>query len=330
MRRREFIAYLPAGAAAVLCGIPDARAQRSIRRIGVLTGVPAGDPIGKQQLGSLQEGLKDHGLTAGRDVLIDHREGTADPEQATNNARELVGLKPDVIVVGTTPGITAVLRETVTIPVVFVNVADPIGSGFISELARPGGNITGFSNFEPSMAGKSIEVLREIAPSTRQILGIFNPETKSNAAYLQSLQAAAHSTALEAIAAPVRSSAEIETAISSFGKSPNGGLVIFPDVYMLANRQPVIDLAAKYRLPAVYGFRRFPSEGGLASYGLDPFDPYRRAASYVGRILSGEKAGELPVQQPTKFELVINLKTAKVLGLTVPQSLLLRADEVIE
>jgi putative tryptophan/tyrosine transport system substrate-binding protein len=235
-----------------------------------------------------------------------------------------------VIVAATTPGIAALLRETRTIPIVFVQVADPVGQGFIANLARPGGNITGFTNFEFSLGGKWLEMLKEIAPQVARVALIFNPDTLPHAAFVDSFETAAPSFAVQSVPISVHGPTEIEVAINAFAQEPNGGLVVLPDITFAVHRHQIIGLAAKYHLPAIYGFSYFAKDGGLVSYGPDPVDPFRRAPAYVDRILKGTNPGELPVQAPTKFELVINLKTAKTLGLTVPPSLIARANEVIE
>jgi putative ABC transport system substrate-binding protein len=246
-------------------------------------------------------------------------------------AKELVALQPDVILSNTTPTTTALLQQTLTIPIVFAIVADPVGSGFVASFARPGGNVTGFTFTEPTMAGKWLELLKEIAPRVVRIAMLFNPVSATYADYwLNPFRAAAPSFAVEAIAAPVRDTSELESVIAAQAREPNGGLIAMPDSFTDAHRVEITSLAARYRLPAVYPFRFFAEVGGLLSHGVDRTDNFRRAATYVDRILKGEKPADLPVQTPTKYELVINMKTAKALGLTVPQTLLARADEVIE
>jgi putative tryptophan/tyrosine transport system substrate-binding protein len=328
MRRREFIVLL-SGAVALP---PVARAQQPepMRRIGVLIALPEDDPEAKSRVEALQTALQNLGWIAGRSIRIDYRWGTANPKQATANAKELIDLKPEVIVVQSTPGVAALLRETRTIPIVFLGVADPMGSGFIESMPRPGGNITGFSNFDITMAGKWLELLKEISPAMRRSLVLVHPESTPDLAYLRAAETAASSMALQLVPARLQESANIEIAIKGFAQDPSGGLVVLPDIFMTVHRRQIISLAAKYQLPAVYGFRLFVTEGGLISYGVNPLDEWRQAPSYVDRILHGEKPHDLPVQAPTKFELVINLKTAKVLGLTIPPSLLALADEVID
>ena len=328
MKRRQFIALL-GGAAMVTvspCIVLGQQTDRT-RRIGLLMGFPENDPESQRRVKAFQQGLQEVGL---RDIHIDYRWGTADPDQTAANAKELIDLKPDVIVGATTPGVVALLRQTRTIPIVFVQVADPVGQGFIENLARPGGNITGFTSFEFSLGGKWLEILKDVAPKVVRIGLIFNPDTVPYAAYVGSIKAAAPSFAMQPVLLPVRGATEIEGAISTFAQEPNGALVVLPDIHIAVHRQLVIGLAAKHRLPAVSGLPYFAADGGLVSYGPDTVEQLRRAAAYIERILKGTSPGELPVQQPTKFELVINLKTARALGLDVPLQLQQVADEVIE
>jgi putative ABC transport system substrate-binding protein len=242
----------------------------------------------------------------------------------------LVGLQPDIILTGTFAATVAFQRETRTIPIVFVGVADPVASGLVARLDRPGGNVTGFANFETTLGGKWLELLSEIAPGLKRAAIMFDPDTATASTYMPSFELAARSLKVVAIIAPVHSDAEIETAITTLGREPGGGLVVMPDGFMFSHRAPIILAAARANVPAVYSQYDFPREGGLLSYGIDAVDIFRRAATYVDRILRGAKPTELPVQLPTKFEMVVNLKTAKALGLTVPPSILLRATEVIE
>jgi putative tryptophan/tyrosine transport system substrate-binding protein len=235
-----------------------------------------------------------------------------------------------VIFAATTPAVAALVRQTRTIPIVFVQVGDPVGQGFVASLARPGGNMTGFTPYEFSLGGKWLEILKDIAPQVARVALVFNPDTVPYAGFVRSAEAAASSLAVHAVPAPVRSPSEIEMAIKAFAQEPSGGLVLFPDVSTAAHRKRIIELAAEYRLPTVYGLLFFATDGGLVAYGPDSVEPYRRAATYVDRILKGANPGELPVQAPTKYELIINVKTAKALGLTVPPSLVAQADEVIE
>jgi len=331
MRRREFIALV--GGTAVALPLP-ARAQQvdRMRRIGVLMPLAADDPVGQARIAALHEGLEKLGWIEGRNIRIDTRwTTTGDVESMQRYAKELVALQPDLIVTQSTPITATLLQETRTIPIVFALVADPIGSGFVASFAKPGGNVTGFVTIEPTMAGKWLELLKEIAPRADRVAFLFNPATATYFEYwLNPFKAAAVSFAVEAIAAPVRDRSELEPVIAEQARTPNGGLVVMPDTFTDTHRVEITSLAARYRLPAVYPYRQFTAVGGLLSYGDDLIDNFRRAPTYVDRILKGEKPSELPVQAPVKFDLVINLKTAKELGLDVPLHLQQRADEVIE
>jgi putative ABC transport system substrate-binding protein len=247
-------------------------------------------------------------------------------------AQELVALQPDLIVSQITPTTTAVLKETRTIPIVFAMVADPVGSGFVANMSRPGGQVTGFATMEGSLGGKWLELLKEVAPRVARVAVLFNPTTAATFAdyYLNPLKAASASLGVEVIVAPVHDTTELESVVAKQAREPNGGLIVLPEAFLILHRAEVTSLAARYSLPAVYPYRQFPEIGGLLSYGFDRLENWRRAASYVDRILKGEKPGDLPVQTPTKYDLVINLKTAKTLGLTISRELQLRADEVIE
>jgi putative ABC transport system substrate-binding protein len=329
MRRREFIAGLGAVAWPLA-----ARAQQGerMRRIGVLLPSDENDPYAKPAYAGFTQALANLGWTEGRNVRMDVRWGGGDTNRIQFLAKELVGLQPDIIVSGgTTPGIVAVRRETQTIPIVFTNLGDPVASGLVVTLNQPGGNITGFANMDTTLGSKWIELLSEIAPGLKRVAIMFNPDTSPAwTNMLPSLETVARSLKFVPITVPVRSDAEIETTIVALGREPGGGLVVVPSVFTAVHRVPLILAAARNNIPAVYPYSFYARDGGLLSYGPDPQDQYRRAASYVDRILRGEKPGDLPVQLPTKFEMVLNLKTAKALGLTVPQSILLRADEVIE
>jgi putative ABC transport system substrate-binding protein len=329
MRRREFIAGLGSAAAWPVV----ARAQQSdrMRRVGVLTGNDENDPLAKTSISAFIQALAGLGWTLGRNMQMDLRSADGgDTNRIRAFAQELVGLRPDIILAGTTPATAALQRETQTIPIVFATVSDPVASGLVARLDRPGGNITGFANLEASMGGKWPELLSEIAPGLKRVAIMFNPDTAPVSTYMPSLEAAARSLNVEPIIAPVHSDVEIEAAIVAFGRKPGGGLVVMPDVFTNVHRMPIISAAARNNIPAVYWLPAFAREGGLLSYGVDQVDIFRRAASYVDRILRGEKPGDLPVQFPSKYVMVANLMTAKALGLTVPQSILLRADEVIE
>jgi putative tryptophan/tyrosine transport system substrate-binding protein len=331
MRRRDFIAGL-GGAAATWPLAAYAQQPDRMRRIGVLIGFGENDPEAKAQLSGFMQGLADLGWTDGRNLRMDVRWAADNIDRMRTFAKELVGLRPDVIIAHSTPVTAALQRETRTIPIVFVNVVDPVGDGFVAGLPRPGGNITGFINLEASMAGKWVELLTEIAPGVKRVAIMFNPDTAPGGGsyYLPAFEAAARSLNVAPIAAPVHSDAEIETVITSLSREPGGGLVVMPDAFMGVHRAPTILLAARNNVPAVYQRSVFVRDGGLLSYGTDPVDIFRRSASYVDRILRGTKPAELPVQLPTRFEMVLNVKTAKALGLTVPPSIFLRADEVIE
>jgi putative ABC transport system substrate-binding protein len=331
IRRREFIGTL-GGAAAAWPLVARAQQPDGVRRIGVLMGYAESDSDAQAWYAAFQEGLQNLGWTAGRNTQIDTRWATPDDAESMRRfAKELVALQPDLILSSTTPTTSALLQQTHTIPIVFAIVADPIGSGFVANFARPGGNVTGFIFTEPTMAGKWLELLKEIAPRIARVAMLFNPTSATYAEYwLKPFKAAAPSFAVEAIAAPVRDRSELETVIAAQAREPNGGLIVMPDSFTDAHRVEITSLAARYRLPAVYPFRFFAEVGGLLSYGVDRTDNFRRAAAYVDRILKGEKPAELPVQAPTKYELVINLKTAKALGLEIPPKLLALADQVIE
>jgi putative ABC transport system substrate-binding protein len=328
MRRREFIAGLGGAVAWPLT----ARAQQGdrVRRIGVLMPGDENDPVPKTFASAFTQALADLGWTDGRNVRMDRRGGAAiTPNHIRALAQELVAPKPDIIVAGSTLATVAVQGETRTIPIVFMG-SDPVASGIVTRLDRPGGNITGFGILEPSLGGKWLELLWEIAPRLKRAAILFNPDAVAASAYMPSFETAARSLKVTPITAPVHSDVEIETAIIALGREPGGGLVVMPDAFTLLHRAPIIAVAARNNLPTVYNDSVFARDGGLLSYGNDLTDALRRAASYVDRILRGEKPGDLPVQFPTKFELAINLKTAKALGLTIPPNLLAVADEVIE
>jgi putative ABC transport system substrate-binding protein len=332
MRRREFITLLGGATAAWPLA---ARAQQSspTRRIGMLSGTSETDPQTKAGVAAFAKALQELGWTDGRNIRIDYRWGASDVDRIQAFAKELVGLQPDLIVASTTPVVAAVARETRTIPIVFVVVSDPVGSGFVASLPRPGGNITGFINIEASLSGKWIEMLKDIVPRAARAALMFNPETAPYFAYyLQPFEAAARSASIEPVAAPVHTATDIERVIASLGDRPDTGLVLMPDIFLttLRNLDPIISLAGRYRVPTIYPYRYMIAAGGLVSYGTDNTDLYRRATTYVDRILKGAKPADLPVQLPTKFELAVNLKTAKTLGLDMPATLLGRADEVIE
>jgi putative ABC transport system substrate-binding protein len=328
--RRTFIGTLAAGLLAAPLAA-EAQPAGQMRRIGVLMAFAESDPQAQNRVAGFRKGLQKLGWAEGRNMRIDMRWATSDAALVQRSAKELVALRPDVILSHNTPTTVALLQQTRTIPIVFAIVSDPVGSGFVASFAQPGGNVTGFTNIEPTMAGKWLELLKQIAPRVARVAFLFNPATAPYAEYyLGPFRAAAPSLALEVIAAPVRDTSDLESAIATQAHAANGGLVIMTDSFLVAHRAKITSLAARYRLPAMYPFSDFVELGGLVSYGNDVIDNFRRAATYVDRILKGATPDELPVQAPTKFELVINLKAAKALGLTIPQSLLLRADQVIE
>jgi putative ABC transport system substrate-binding protein len=329
MRRREFITLL--GGAAVAWPLT-ARAQQPerMRRICILMNTAAADPEGQTRIAAFLQGLQQLGWTDGGNVRIDTRWGAGDPERIRTYATELVGLKPNIILAPSALELLALKRETSAIPIVFTMIYDPVRSGLVESLARPGGNVTGFSLGEFSLGGKMLELLKEMAPQVNRVAVVLNPDQAPHVAMWHAIEAVASSFALRLTAAEVKKGAEIEPAIEAFAHEPNGGLIVVPSPIFSAHRELVTALAARHRLPAVYGYRLYVMSGGMVSYGVDPTDLFRRAALYVDRILKGENPADLPVQNPTKFELIINLKTAKALGLTVPPMLLARADEVIE
>jgi putative ABC transport system substrate-binding protein len=329
LRRREFITLL--GGAAVALPLA-ARAQQPdrMRRIGVLMGLAEDDPETKARLAGFRQGLEKRGWSEGRNVHIDYRFAPAGA-QAQVLAKELVALQPNAIFTHGTPVIAALQRESPTIPIVFAGAADPIGSGFIASLARPGGNITGVMQYEASVTGKWLAMLKEIAPSLVRVAFVANPKTATYYDYyLRAGEALAPSLGIDVVLSPFENAADVERAIGSFASAPNGGLVLMPDITTVVHRDLIIALAARHRMPAVYSLRVFVVAGGLMSYGIDFVDLCRQAASYVDRILRGDKPADLPVQAATKFETTVNLKTAMALGLTVPPGLLVAADEVIE
>jgi putative ABC transport system substrate-binding protein len=331
MRRREFISLI--GGAAGWPLVARAQQPERMRRIGVLMSVEESDPEGKTQLSRFTQGLAESGWADGRNLRMEVRWGGGDVNRTQTFAKELVALQPDVILAQGTPGTAALQRETHTIPVVFVIVADPVGPGFVAGLSRPGGNITGFINSEAVMGAKMLELLREIAPGLKRVAMIFNPDTAPGRGtyYLRDFEAAARSSNLKSIAAEARSNADIESVVTSLGGDPGGGLVVTPDYFMLNHTEQIISQAARNKVPTVYPWKSVVvKQDGLLSYGPDLVDIVRRSAPYVDKILRGAKPADLPVQVPVKFEMAVNVKTAKVLGLTVPPSILLRADDVVE
>ena len=329
MKRRGFITLL--GGAAVAWPLA-AHAQQAggMRRIAVMTNLASDDPEEQARNAAFLQELQQLGWTVGRNVRIDYRWGAGDADRNRRNAAELVALAPDVIVATGSPTLEPLLQTTRTVPIVFVQVVDPVGAGFVESLARPGGSTTGFTNFEYGTSAKWLELLKEMAPGMRTAAVLRDSASAAGIGQLAAIQAVAPSLGVELRPFGVREVGEIERTVTAFARSPNGGLIVTPSGLSIVHHKSIIALAARYRLPAAYGMRLFVADGGLISYGPDSIDPYRRAAGYVDRILKGEKPAELPVQGPTKYELVINMKTAKALGLDVPPSLLARADEVIE
>jgi putative ABC transport system substrate-binding protein len=328
MRRREFVGTI--AAAAVWPIRLRAQQPERMRHLGVMIALAESDPEGQAVAVALREGLQQLGWTEGHNVITHYRWGIGTPERSLAAARELLAMSPDVIMPATTQMMGAVRQETTSIPIVFVNISDPVGTGFVESLARPGNNATGFTNFEYAMAEKWLQTLKEIAPGITTTAVIANPKNPNTALYLRAIEPAAASLGMQVRVTLVNDPAEIERTIGAFARESNGGLLIMPDPLTIAHRELIVALAAQHHLPAAYPYRFFVTSGGLLSYGTDRTDIYRRAASYVDRVLKGANAGDLPIQPPTKFELVINSKTAQALGLTIPSSLLARADEVIE
>jgi len=328
MKRREFITLL-GGAAVVWPLAAGAQQAERMRRIGVLNPFAENDPEVQAQITAFRQALQKLGWTE-RNLRIDYRWSEANPERLRGHAAELVALEPDVILVSSPLALQPLQQETRSIPIVFTAVSDPAGSGFVASLAHPGGNVTGFAVAEFSMYGKYLELLKEVAPQVIRVAVMMNPEQAPQAGNWRAIETVAPSFRVQLMAAHVRDSAEIEHAMDAFAHQSNGALIVLPSALTIFHRGLIIALAARHRLPAIYAFRQFVVDGGLMSYGVDLVDQYRQAASYVDRILRGEKPADLPVQQPTQFKLLINLKTAKALGLEVPWFLQQRADEVIE
>jgi putative ABC transport system substrate-binding protein len=331
MRRREFIKVI-GGSAATWPLAAFAQQSERMRRIGVLTGggLDADDLDMHARIGAFEDGLKQLGWTNDQNVRIDIRVGAGDADRLRRYAEELVVLAPDVILATGAAAVPPLLKATRNVPVVFTNVVDPVGAGFVDSLAKPGGNVTGFVSFEYGLSAKWLELLKDIAPQVTRVAVIRDPEISAGTGQFGAIQGAASSFGLELIAVSPREAGEVERAIAAFARTPNGGLITTSSALAIAHRDLIVGLAAQHKLPAVYYRRVYPASGGLISYGPDVIDLSRRAAGYVDRILKGEKPAELPVQAPSKYELVVNLKTAKALGLTIPPAVLARADEVIE
>jgi putative ABC transport system substrate-binding protein len=328
MRRREFITFIVSASAAWPFA---AHAQQPKRRIGVLMSMVEDDPEGQARVRAFREGLQELGWADGRNVRIDIRWTAGNAADTGKYAAELVALTPDVIFASASVNVAALQRITRSVPIVFANVIDPVGAGFVASLARPGGNTTGFSAFEYSLSGKWLELLKELAPNLTRAAVLRDPSLAAGIGQFAAIQAlASPSLGVELTPIDARDPAEMERAIIAFARERNSGLIVTGSQAAVTHRKLIIALALQYHLPNVYGFRYYPASGGLASYGPDPIDVHKRAAAYVDRVLKGEKPADLPVQAPTKYELVINLKTAKALGVTVPQTVLGRADEVIE
>jgi ABC-type uncharacterized transport system substrate-binding protein len=327
--RREFITLL-GGAAASLPLTARAQRTREMRRIGMLMAWAESDPEAQPRLAAFMTTLRELGWIDGQTCRIELRWSAGDIERMQRDAKELTASTPDVILAMTNQMMEVVHKLTRTIPIVFVQVSAPVESGWVASMARPGGNMTGFTNFEPSMGGKWVELLKELAPGVARMVVLMDPETPVHVALWRAAQAAAASLGVQVTAAHVHDRDEIEHAITTFARETGGGLVVFPHTITATNRNLIVELAAKHRLPAIYPYRFFPTAGGMFSYGIDQVEQWRPAARYVDRILRGENPADLPVQAPSKFEMVINLKTAKALGLDVPWFLQQRADEVIE
>jgi len=328
--RRQFITLL-GGAAAALPLTVRAQQGASVKRVGVLMAAYSQtDREGQARIGAFLDTFQRLGWADGRNIRIEYRWDAGDVDRIKVSATELVHSVPDVIVVVSGPALVELQRMTNTIPIVFTQVADAVGGGFVAGLARPGGNVTGFQNFEPAMGGKWLGVLKEAAPNLSRVAVLYGSDSAASVATVRATEAVAPSLGFTATAVDVHDGREIEGAVARFADQPDGGLIVVPNPSTVANRASIIILAARHRLPAIYPFRYFATEGGLMSYGPDQVDQWRGAAAYVDRILRGDKPGELPVQGPTKYELVVNLRTAKALGLKIPPAFPLRADEVIE
>jgi putative ABC transport system substrate-binding protein len=328
LRRREFITLLGSSAAWPLA----ARAQQTdrARRIGVLTSLSMHDPASQARLTTLQQGLQQLGWTEGRNIHIDWRWGAGNADNLRKHAEQLTALAPDAIVANGSAAVALLLQATRAVPIVFTDVLDPVGAGFVDSLAHPGGNATGFMLFEYGVSGKWLELLKQIAPGVTRAAVLRDPSMTAGVGQFAAIQSVAPLLRIELRPVDVRDAGEIERGVTAFASGSNGGLIVASSPSAAVHRDLIIGLAARYRLPAVYSFRYYVISGGLIAYGPDPNDPFRSAAGYLDRILKGEKPADLPVQAPTKYELVINLKTAKALGIDIPPMMLARADEVIE
>jgi putative ABC transport system substrate-binding protein len=329
MKRREFITLI-CGASVAWPMVARAQASHPVAKIGVLMGIGDTDPEAIPRMEALQEGLQQLGWSEGRNIHLDYRWTAGDVDKAQLFAKEIVDLKPDVIVVHSSPAVAALRRLTSRIPIVFVLIADPIGSGFVESLSHPGGNITGFMNADAPMAGKWLGLITEIAPDVRRVALIYNPRTSPYRSFLSAFDASAKQIGLEAVPTPVLDADELERAIAELGTRPNSAFFVVPDVFVQVHRALIVRLAEQYRLPAIYPYRFFPTSGGLLSYGFDTVLAFRQAASYVDKVLKGTSPADLPVQAPSTFKMVVNLKAARAIGLTITESFLVRADEIIE
>ncbi len=327
MKRREFIIFLGGATAWPLTAW--AQQQKRERRVGVLIGTTENDPETKRRVEALRMGFRENGWIESANLQMDFRFSGSDPERMAS-ATEVVDLHPDVIVVHSNDFLAALIRTGSLVPTVFAQVGDPVGSGFVDSLARPGGHLTGFTTFEPEIGAKWLQTLKEIAPHLRRCLVLLDPNIKANGEYLNAAQQAAPGIGVAVVPAPIHDASELQDEIANFANGSPGGMIVMPSPLTGVNRQRIINAADEHRLPAIYAFRFFAMSGGLISYGVDTADLYKRAAGYAARILKGEKPAALPVQQPTKFELVINAKTARTIDLPIPQTMLARADEVIE
>jgi putative ABC transport system substrate-binding protein len=326
--RRDFITLL--GGAAAWPVSATAQQPTRLRRIGVLMTLAADDPEAQARNAAMLQGLSELGWTIGRNVQIDYRWGVGDPDRYRREAAELIELAPDVILTSGAAGTGALQRVTQTVPVVFVQVTDPVGAGYVASLSQPGGNMTGFTLFEYSTSGKWLELLKQIAPSVTRVAVLRDPSSTTGMGQFAAIQSIAQPLGVELSPVDLRDPGGIERSVEAFARRPNGGLIATSGAYAILQRDLIIMLAARHRLPAIYSYRFFVTSGGLISYGTDSIDPFRRSAGYIDRILRGEKPADLPVQAPTRYETVLNLKTAKALGLNVSPDILVRADEVIE
>jgi putative ABC transport system substrate-binding protein len=329
LQRREFIALL-GGAAAAWPVAAWAQQRDRAKRLGVLWGLAENDNVYEPYLSAFKQQLQNLGWIDGHNIRVGYWFTGGITERIRIAARELVAVAPDVIFATTNPAVAALLQETQTIPIVFTLVSDSVGSGFVPSLAHPGGNITGFHNFEPVLCGNWLEILKVVAPEVRRVAFLHHPQTAAHIAFLRGIEAASDSVGVTVTAAGARDASEIEPALTAFAREPNVGVIVAPSPITTFRRELIITLARQLDLPAIYPFRYFPKSGGLVSYGIDQMEQARGGASYIDRVLRGANPGELPVQLPTKYELAINLKTAKTLSLKIPESFLLRADEVIE